>query len=98
MAGVPKSTHDATATVPRPKIDTALTPAATYRLVVVEGPDAGLPYRAARQRVLDELEQRYLERVLAENGGNVMRAAEASGIARRHLQRVKVRVQALGNT
>ena len=59
--------------------------------------DAGLPYRTARQRVLDAFEERYLERVLAENGGNVMRAAAASGIARRHLQRVKARVQGHGD-
>jgi transcriptional regulator with GAF, ATPase, and Fis domain len=57
---------------------------------------AGLPYRTARQRVLDEFEGRYLERVLAQHGGNVMRAAEASGIARRQLQRVKARVAGHG--
>jgi DNA-binding NtrC family response regulator len=57
---------------------------------------SGLPYRTARQRILEEFEQRYLERVLAENGGNVMRAAAASGIARRQLQRVKARVQTYG--
>jgi hypothetical protein len=31
--------------------------------------------------------------VLAEHGGNVLRAAAASGIARRHLQRVRARNQ-----
>jgi transcriptional regulator with GAF, ATPase, and Fis domain len=50
-----------------------------------------LPYSAARQRVLAEFERRYVERVLAEHGGNVLRAAAASGIARRHLQRVRAR-------
>jgi DNA-binding NtrC family response regulator len=54
---------------------------------------AGLPYRVARQRVLDEFERRYVERVMDEHGGNVMRAAAASGIARRHLQRVRSRTQ-----
>jgi DNA-binding NtrC family response regulator len=53
----------------------------------------GLPYSAARQRVLAEFERRYVERVLAEHGGNVLRAAAASGIARRHLQRVRARNQ-----
>jgi DNA-binding NtrC family response regulator len=57
---------------------------------------AALPYRTARQKVLEEFEQRYLEHVLAQNGGSVMRAAQASGIARRHLQRVKARVQGYG--
>jgi DNA-binding NtrC family response regulator len=52
-----------------------------------------LPYSTARQRVLAEFERRYVERVLAEHGGNVLRAASASGIARRHLQRVRARSQ-----
>jgi len=53
----------------------------------------GLPYSRARQRVLAEFERRYVERVLEEHGGNVLRAAAASGIARRHLQRVRARSQ-----
>jgi DNA-binding NtrC family response regulator len=52
---------------------------------------SGLSFPAARQRVIDELEQRYVEKVLAEHGGNITRAAEASGIARRQLQRVRAR-------
>jgi DNA-binding NtrC family response regulator len=50
-----------------------------------------LPLTDARQRVIDEFEQRYVERVLAAHGGNVTRAAEASGIARRHFYRVRSR-------
>jgi transcriptional regulator with GAF, ATPase, and Fis domain len=53
---------------------------------------SGLPFVEARRRVIEELEQRYIERVLAEHGGNVTRAAKASGIARRQLQRVKARI------
>ncbi len=53
----------------------------------------GLPWSAARQRVLQEFERSYVEKVLAEHGGNVLRAAAASGIARRHLQRVRARSQ-----
>jgi two-component system, NtrC family, response regulator HydG len=52
-----------------------------------------LPYSAARQRVLSEFERQYVAFVLAEHGGNVLRAAAASGIARRHLQRVRARSQ-----
>jgi DNA-binding NtrC family response regulator len=52
---------------------------------------SGLPFSVARRRVLDAFERGYVERVLAEHDGNVLRAAEASGIARRHLQRVKAR-------
>jgi len=54
--------------------------------------DLGLSFPAARQRVIEELERRYVERVLAEHEGNVSRAAEASGIARRQFQRVKGRI------
>jgi two-component system, NtrC family, response regulator HydG len=54
--------------------------------------DLGLSFPAARQRVIEELERRYVERVLAEHDGNVSRAAEASGIARRQFQRVKGRI------
>lgn len=52
---------------------------------------ARLPFSLARKRVLDAFERSFVERVLAEHDGNVLRAAEASGIARRHLQRVKAR-------
>ncbi len=52
---------------------------------------ANLPFSVARKRVLEAFERSFVERVLAEHNGNVLRAAEASGIARRHLQRVKAR-------
>ena len=50
-----------------------------------------LPLAAAREKVVAELERLYIERVLADHGGSVARAAEASGIARRHFQRIKAR-------
>ena len=53
----------------------------------------GLPLNVARQQVLEELERRYVGRVLAEHGGNITRAAAASGIARRQFQRVKRRLR-----
>jgi DNA-binding NtrC family response regulator len=52
---------------------------------------SGLPFSVARKRVLDAFERSFVERVLSEHDGNVQRAAAASGIARRHLQRVKAR-------
>lgn len=52
-----------------------------------------LPLIAARQRVVDDFERRYIRHVLANHGGNVSRAAEASGIARRHFQRLRARGQ-----
>ncbi len=50
-----------------------------------------LPLPDARQRVVDEFERRYLERALKVHGGNVTKAAAASGVARRyfHLLRAK---------
>ncbi|MFO0564269.1 MAG: sigma 54-interacting transcriptional regulator [Polyangiaceae bacterium] len=51
----------------------------------------GLPLAEARQRLVDEFDQRYVEHVLAEHEGNVTRAAAAAGVARRHLQRLKAR-------
>jgi transcriptional regulator with GAF, ATPase, and Fis domain len=50
-----------------------------------------LPLPRARQRLVDEFERRYIARVLEEHGGNVARAASASGIARRYFQILKAR-------
>jgi two-component system, NtrC family, response regulator HydG len=51
----------------------------------------GLPLVQARERVIAELERRFAERVIAEHGGSVASAVEASGIARRHFQRLETR-------
>jgi DNA-binding NtrC family response regulator len=53
--------------------------------------DADLPFSAARQRAIEEFEQLYIERMLARHGGNVARSAEAAGIGRRYLQRLRAR-------
>jgi DNA-binding NtrC family response regulator len=45
----------------------------------------------ARQAVLEEFERRYVEHMLAEHGGNVTRAAAASGIGRRYFQIVRAK-------
>lgn len=52
-----------------------------------------LPFPAARERVLQEFEKRYIEEVLARHGGNVTRAARASGIAHRYFQLVRARTR-----
>jgi two-component system response regulator HydG len=52
---------------------------------------ANLGYSEARQRVLEEFERAYLEKALADIGGNVAQAAARSGIARRHFQRIRAR-------
>ena len=53
----------------------------------------GLSLAEARTRVVDEFERRYLQSVLDAHGGIVTRAAEASGIARRHFQRLRAKVR-----
>jgi DNA-binding NtrC family response regulator len=50
-----------------------------------------LPLAEAREKLLAEFEERYVDRVLAQHGGNVTRAAAAAGVARRHLQRLKAK-------
>ncbi|HVY44248.1 MAG TPA: sigma 54-interacting transcriptional regulator [Minicystis sp.] len=50
-----------------------------------------LPFPEARQLAKDAFERRYLERVLAEHGGSVARAAAASGIARRYFNLILAR-------
>jgi DNA-binding NtrC family response regulator len=51
-----------------------------------------LPLPRARQEVVDEFERRYVARVLDKHSGNVTRAANASGIARRYFYAIKNRV------
>jgi transcriptional regulator with GAF, ATPase, and Fis domain len=51
-----------------------------------------LPLPRARQRVVDEFERRYVDRVLSQNHGNIGRAAAASGIARRYFHSIRTRI------
>ncbi len=50
-----------------------------------------LPLARTRQIVIDEFERRYVKRVLDRYDGNVVRAAGASGIARRYFQILRAR-------
>ena len=50
-----------------------------------------LPLARAREDVVEDFERRYVQRVLAKHGGNVVRAAQASGIARRYFQILRAR-------
>ena len=52
-----------------------------------------LPLIRGRELVVDEYERRYIARTVADHGGNIARAAEASGIARRHFQRLRARAR-----
>ena len=46
----------------------------------------GLPFKEAKQRVLDEFEAAYLTALLAKHGDNVTRTAQAAGLTRYHLR------------
>ena len=50
-----------------------------------------LPLTRAREKLLDEFHRRYVERVVAQHGGNVTKAAAASGIAHRYFQILRAR-------
>lgn len=50
-----------------------------------------LPFTVGRDRILEEFERRFVERLLAEHGGDVASAASASGIGRRYFQKLKAR-------
>jgi DNA-binding NtrC family response regulator len=54
--------------------------------------ELGLPLAEARRRLLDEFEPLYVAHMLRLHGGNVTRAAAASGVARRYFQILKSRV------
>jgi DNA-binding NtrC family response regulator len=55
---------------------------------------SNLPLTRAREALVTAFEPRYLERVLAQHGGNVGRAAAAAGIARRYFQLLHARYKA----
>ncbi|MBL8744041.1 MAG: sigma-54-dependent Fis family transcriptional regulator, partial [Myxococcales bacterium] len=53
--------------------------------------EQGLTLAEARARVVREFEHRFLARTLEQHQGNVSRAASASGVARRHFQRLRAK-------
>jgi len=52
---------------------------------------SGVSFSVAKKKLVREFERRYLQRVLDAHGGNVVRAAAASGIGRRYFQIVRAR-------
>lgn len=66
-------------------------PRAEYHDALSRVIDRDLPFVSARSEVLAELERRYVARALERSGGNVARAAAASGIAHRYFQVLKSR-------
>jgi DNA-binding NtrC family response regulator len=53
--------------------------------------DANMPFPRARDRVLDRFTELYVARVLSLHGGDVARAASASGIGRRYFEKLRAR-------
>ena len=74
-----------------PPRDSASVPA--LREVIASILSTDVPLVTARQRIMDEFDRQYVERVLHEHAGNVTRAAQASGIARRHFHRMIARMR-----
>ena len=58
--------------------------------------EKSLALAEARDKVLREFERRYVERLLLLNGGDVTRAAAASGIGERYLRVIRARVKERG--
>jgi transcriptional regulator with GAF, ATPase, and Fis domain len=71
-----------------PPVDAAADPSADLVERVLA---MGLPLAEARQRVFEEFEQRYIDRMLEEHHGNVTRAAAASRVGRRYFQRLRAK-------
>ncbi|WP_394843981.1 sigma 54-interacting transcriptional regulator [Pendulispora brunnea] len=69
-------------------------PASPEPNVLLEILEQDLPMAKARQQLLAEFERSYVARVLAKHGGNVTRAAAASGIAHRYFQSLKAKYTA----
>lgn len=58
---------------------------------VVEGPrgvDANVPFKLAKEALVDAFEREYLEKLLAATGGNMSAAARQAGIDRMYLHRL----------
>ncbi len=57
-----------------------------------EGDLFGLPYKDAKQKLIDEFQEKYVSNLLERHGGNVQRAAAASELTRAAIYRIKKRL------
>jgi transcriptional regulator with GAF, ATPase, and Fis domain len=53
--------------------------------------EEGMPFKEAKQRVIDQFEAAYLRSLLDKHGGNVTRSAQAAGLTRYHLRELAKR-------
>jgi transcriptional regulator with GAF, ATPase, and Fis domain len=72
----------------RPKAEESPSADAVERVLSLD-----LPMPRAREKLVEEFELRYVERVLSQHGGNVTKAAAASGLALRYFQLVRARAK-----
>jgi transcriptional regulator with GAF, ATPase, and Fis domain len=65
---------------------------AGLRAIAEQQVASGVPLPVARERVVNELERCYVERLLAQHGGDIAGAVAASGVARRQFFRLKAKL------
>jgi len=73
-----------TPTAPLPGLIPAATPTGAERVIPLEA-DCALPFKEAKEKLLDEFEAAYFRRLFAQSNGNVSAIARAAGIDRKHL-------------
>jgi transcriptional regulator with GAF, ATPase, and Fis domain len=75
-------------------------PSATYQLPAARAGseisaeqfvEEGLPFKEAKQHVLDQFEAAYLRALLSKHGDNITRSAQAAGLTRYHLRELAKR-------
>jgi two-component system, NtrC family, response regulator HydG len=66
-------------------------PAAPAEPVYEDMPEFQLPLPVARERVVENFERQYIERLLARHGGNIAHAAAAAGISQRYFRLLRAR-------
>jgi transcriptional regulator with GAF, ATPase, and Fis domain len=79
------------ASSPRPRADADVAGELAETDVMARVLERDLPLIHARNEVVAEFERRYVARVLLQHGGNVTKAANASGIGRRYFQMLRAR-------
>ena len=66
---------------------------ATVETAAARSAHDGLSLAAARARIVEVFERRYLEAILAKHADNVTHASVAAGVARRHFQRLRAKTR-----
>ncbi|MEJ5300616.1 MAG: sigma-54 dependent transcriptional regulator [Thermodesulforhabdaceae bacterium] len=63
-------------------------------LVIASDPSIfDIPFKEAKERILDEFQSRYLLRLLEKHGGNVSQTARESGLKRQHIYRLLKKIK-----